>query len=66
MSAAPDSMITMQAAVETACQAHAGTAVNQHWLHSLEQFYAEATVAWQEHCRRTDELIGTAAGRIAR
>ncbi len=45
---------------------HDGDAVNQHWMHSLEQFYAEVTVAWQEHCRRTDELIGTPAGRIAR
>jgi len=45
---------------------HDGDAVNQHWLHSLEQFYAEATVAWQEHCRRTEALIGTPAGRIAR
>ncbi|MDA8351290.1 MAG: hypothetical protein ACYCV6_01800 [Steroidobacteraceae bacterium] len=45
---------------------HDGDAVNQHWLHSLEQFYAEVTVAWQEHCRRTDALIGTPAGRIAR
>jgi hypothetical protein len=43
-----------------------GAAVNQHWLHSLEQFYAEVTVAWQEHCRRTDALLGTPSGRIAR
>lgn len=43
-----------------------GAAVNQHWLHSLEQFYADVTVAWQEHVRRTDALLGTPAGRIAR
>ncbi|MGC8520130.1 MAG: hypothetical protein ACP5P4_16685 [Steroidobacteraceae bacterium] len=43
-----------------------GAAVNQHWLHSLEQFYAEVTFAWQEHCRRTDALLGTPSGRIAR
>ncbi len=37
--------------------------VNQHWLHSLEQFYAEVTVAWQAHVKRTEALVGTPAGR---
>ncbi|MDA8348207.1 MAG: hypothetical protein M0038_05290 [Pseudomonadota bacterium] len=45
---------------------HYGDAVNQHWLHSLEQFYAEVTVAWQAHQQRTDALAGTPAGRIAK
>lgn len=45
---------------------HSDTAVNQHWLHSLEQFYAEVTVAWQRHQQRTDALAGTPAGRIAK
>lgn len=40
--------------------------VNQHWLHSLEQFYAEVIVAWHRHLERTDALIGTPAGRIRR
>lgn len=43
-----------------------GTGVNQHWLHSLEQFYAECTVAWQKHQKRTDALRGTPAGRTGR
>lgn len=37
--------------------------INQHWLHSLEQFYAEVTVAWQKHQKRTSALVGTPAGR---
>ncbi len=45
---------------------HRDTAVNQHWLHSLEQFYAEVTVAWQRHQQRTDALAGAPAGRIAK
>lgn len=40
--------------------------VNQHWLHSLMQFYAECTKAWEEHEARTQALIGTPAGRIKR
>lgn len=43
-----------------------GTGVNQHWLHSLEQFFAECTVAWQKHQERTDALRGTPAGRTGR
>lgn len=45
---------------------HSDIAANQHWLHSLEQFYAEVTVAWQRHQQRTDALAGTPAGRIAK
>lgn len=41
-----------------------GSAVNQHWLHSLEQFYAVVFHEWAEHLRRTDAIIGTPAGRI--
>lgn len=40
--------------------------VNQHWLHSLMQFYAECQRAWDEHEARTKALIGTPAGRIWR
>ncbi len=43
-----------------------GTWVNQHWLHSLEQFYAVAYREWLAHLKRTDALIGTPAGRIDR
>ena len=35
---------------------------NQHWEHSLEQFFAEATHAWHQHIKRTDALVGTPAG----
>ncbi len=45
---------------------HGANALNQHWLHSLEQFYAEATVAWQQHCQRAAELTGRPAGRLAK
>lgn len=44
---------------------HDGDYANQHWEHSLEQFYAEATKSWQAHLARTDALIGTPAGRIS-
>lgn len=40
--------------------------VNQHWLHSMCQFYAECTKAWVEHEKRTKALLGTPAGRIFR
>jgi hypothetical protein len=40
--------------------------VNQHWLHSLQQFYAEKSVAWRQHCERTDALLGTPSGRLPR
>ncbi len=43
---------------------HRNGCVNQHWLHSLEQFYAECSAAWNAHVRRTDALIGTPAGTI--
>ena len=45
---------------------HGANALNQHWTHSLEQFYGEVTVSWQQHCQRTAELAGTPAGRIAK
>lgn len=45
---------------------HRNGCVNQHWLHSLEQFYAECSAAWNAHVRRTDALIGTPAGTITR
>ena len=45
---------------------HAASSVNQHWLHSLEQFYAEVTIAWQRHSQRIAELNGTPAGRIGK
>lgn len=41
-----------------------GAAVNQHYEHSLEQFYAHVQKAWDDHVKRTTALIGTAAGRI--
>jgi hypothetical protein len=40
--------------------------VNQHYQHSLYQFFAEATKAYANHVKRTDKLIGTASGRIYR
>lgn len=40
--------------------------VNQHWLHSLMQFYAECTKAWIDHQERTKAILGTPAGRIYR
>lgn len=45
-------------------QGNEAIGVNQHWLHSLEQFYAEVTVAWQAHVERTNALLDTPAGRI--
>ena len=43
-----------------------GDCVNQHWLHSLEQFYSAVTHEWKKHIARTEALVGTPAGRIAR
>jgi hypothetical protein len=40
--------------------------LNQHYLHSLEQFYAHCQAEWDKHLTRTDALIGTPAGRIWR
>jgi len=40
--------------------------LNQHYLHSLEQFYAHCQAEWDKHIARTDALIGTPAGRIWR
>lgn len=45
---------------------HFGTRVNQHWEHSLEQFYAVVTKEWNEHLSRTAALLGTPSGVIAR
>ncbi|MBU3637368.1 hypothetical protein [Polynucleobacter sp. es-MAR-4] len=38
--------------------------VNQHYIHSLEQFYAVVTREWNMHLSRTQALIGTPAGTI--
>lgn len=38
--------------------------VNQHYLHSLHQFFAVCTKEWENHLNRTDKLIGTTSGRI--
>lgn len=43
-----------------------GYGLNQHWLHSMCQFYAECTKAWIEHEKRTQAILGTPAGRIWR
>jgi len=45
---------------------HRDGGVNQHWQHSLEQFYAVAYREWRAHQARTDALLGTSAGRISR
>jgi hypothetical protein len=38
--------------------------VNQHYLHSLEQFFGQCQRAWDEHQDRTYALINTPAGTI--
>lgn len=38
--------------------------VNQHYLHSLEQFYSIVQMEWVNHIERTNALIGTAHGKI--
>lgn len=43
-----------------------GVMVNQHWQHSIEQFYAEVTKAWDEHCQRVEALKDTPSGKIFR
>jgi len=40
--------------------------LNQHYMHSLIQFYAHVQQQWDAHMERTDELLGTPAGRIRR
>jgi len=45
---------------------HYQTGVNQHWLHSLEQFYAVVYKEWRAHEARTKALLGTPSGRIYR
>ena len=37
-------------------------ALNQHYMFSLEQFYAHCQKEWDEHLARTNSLIGTPAG----
>ena len=39
------------------------TGVNQHYMHSLEQFYAIVQKEWDAHVKRTNALIGTPMGR---
>jgi hypothetical protein len=39
--------------------------LNQHYLHSLEQFYAHCQAEWDKHLTRTN-AIGTSAGNIWR
>jgi len=38
--------------------------VNQHYLFSLEQFYAEVQKAYDDHVERTERLAGTVQGRF--
>ena len=38
--------------------------VNQHYLRSLEQFYAEVQKAYDDHADRTERLAGTVQGRF--
>lgn len=45
---------------------HHGNSVNQHWLHSLNQFYAVVYREWKLHLKRTGDLVGTPAGTIRR
>ena len=41
-----------------------GNCLNQHYLHSLEQFYAQTQKAWDDHVSRTNALLGTPAGTV--
>lgn len=38
--------------------------LNQHYLHSLEQFYSIVQMEWVNHIERTNALIGTPQGKI--
>ncbi|MFA5127317.1 MAG: hypothetical protein WC465_04980 [Patescibacteria group bacterium] len=38
--------------------------INQHYMHSLEEFYAHVQNEWNNHLERTNKLIGTDAGTI--
>ena len=40
--------------------------INQHYSHSLQQFFAVCTKEWENHVNRTNKLIGTASGRICK
>jgi hypothetical protein len=55
-----------EGAVNSALHTEECSGVNQHWLFSLEQFYAEATVAWKKHQERTAVRLGAPAGRISK
>ena len=41
-----------------------GAFFNQHYIFSLEQFFAVCTKEWGAHVERTNALIGTPAGKI--
>jgi hypothetical protein len=45
-------------------QEHRCIELNQHYQHSLEQFYSSVYALWEQHLERTQALIGTPAGRI--
>lgn len=64
----PDEVRAMIAddVIDPVFHADDGQSVNQHWLHSMDQFYAEVTKAWRNHLDRTNAIIGTPAGRIHR
>lgn len=38
--------------------------INEHYMHSMEQFYAHVQKAWDAHLERTDRLVGKPSGRI--
>ncbi|MDD4893550.1 MAG: hypothetical protein PHH73_06070 [Candidatus Rickettsiella isopodorum] len=38
--------------------------VNQHYIHSLDQFYAVCQKEWDKHLERTENILNTPAGRI--
>lgn len=40
--------------------------INQHWLHSLQQFFAVCQNEWDDHQHRTSQLIGTPQGTITK
>ena len=39
--------------------------INEHYLHSLEQFYAHVQQAWDSHLDRTNKLINQPSGQVA-
>lgn len=42
-----------------------GNAINQHYIHSLQQMYSEMQKSYNQHIERTNALIGTDSGRIS-